>query len=182
MLISEPYRALNAQLHEREGDYGTSGEKWGRYVVDMALWLRAGTILDYGCGKGTLKAKIDRLVLDGEAGEGSPRQFEVLEYDPAVPGKTTKPASADIVVCGDVLEHVEPNCLDAVLDDIRDIAQKAVLLIVATEPAKKTLPDGRNTHLLVHSPEWWLPRLEARWIQRTYAGLGSAFLFVGQPI
>src|SRR5881394_1730573 len=154
MLITEDYRRLNAELHSR-GNYGVSGHKWASKVFDLAGQCEARTVLDYGCGRGTLGAAMRKNYPDWAG--------DFLEYDPAIPGKETKPTQADLVVCGDVLEHIEPDCLLAVLDDIRSIARKAVFLVVATRLAVKTLADGRNAHLIVEPVEWWLPKLMLRW-------------------
>lgn len=162
-LISEEYLRLNTEKHAASAAFGTSGEKWAKQVISLALQTGAKTVLDYGCGKGTLKTKVDRFVFSGIGGAARERPFEVLEYDPAIPGKEEKPEHADAVVCTDVLEHIEPECLDAVLDDIRDIARDAVLLVVGTHPANKTLPDGRNAHLIVEPLDWWMPKFEERW-------------------
>jgi 2-polyprenyl-3-methyl-5-hydroxy-6-metoxy-1,4-benzoquinol methylase len=60
------------------------------------------------------------------------------------------------VVCTDVLEHVETvEILGTVLTHLRQLARKAVLLVVATRPSNKTLADGRNAHLLQHEEAWW---------------------------
>jgi hypothetical protein len=67
-----------------------------------------------------------------------------------------------MVVCTDVLEHIEPEHLDAVLRHVCSLAKKAVFLQIATRPAKKCLPDGRNAHLTVQSAEWWLAKIPAR--------------------
>jgi hypothetical protein len=37
---------------------------------------------------------------------------------------------------------------------------KNAFLIIATSPAKKFLPDGRNAHLIVETPGWWKERIE----------------------
>lgn len=178
MLISDGYRQLNAELHESNTGYGTSGAKWGMHVNRLALDIGAKTILDYGCGKGTLKEKLGRIVFTGLDG---PRAcpYEILEYDPAVPGKDEHVAVADLVVCGDVLEHIEPDCLYSVLDDIARIAKKAVFFVVATEAAQKILSDGRNAHLIIEKSEWWLPKLAARWHLRDFRDLGGEFLMIG---
>jgi S-adenosylmethionine:diacylglycerol 3-amino-3-carboxypropyl transferase len=70
------------------------------------------------------------------------------------------PEPHDIVVCTDVLEHIEPDCLDDVLADIRRCTKKAALLVVATRPAMKTLSDGRNAHLIQEDFKWWEPHIE----------------------
>jgi hypothetical protein len=174
MLITPEYRALNAKLHQRAPLYGTSGHKHAEQVRQLAQALGAPrknvTVLDYGCGKGTL----------GAALHFSDRGFYLFEYDPAIPGKDTPPEPADLVVCGDVLEHIEPECLDAVLDDLQRLTKRFVLLTVATRAAQRTLPDGRNTHLIVEDADWWLPKLLARWRLKSFGDQPGEFQMIGE--
>lgn len=164
MLISEQYRDLNRQMHETNEAYGTSGHKHAEAVVGLANAMQTADILDYGCGKGTLNASIG---------------IRIKEYDPAIPGKDDPPEPADLVVCGDVLEHIEPECLDDVLTDLESLTKRAVFLCVATRPAKKVLADGRNAHLIVEPKEWWLPKLMERWDMMNFQDMGGEFIFVG---
>lgn len=150
MLISEEYRALNATLHESDPDYGKSGHKWAEMIAHVAKKLEVDTILDYGAGKGTLKTAI--------GGE-----YNVREYDPAVPSMAKRPEPAQLVTCTDVLEHIEPHCLHDVLDDLQRLGTLGAFVVIATRPAKKILADGRNAHLIVEPPEWWIPKLLIRW-------------------
>lgn len=147
MLITDEYRRLNAELHKTAGGYGSKGKAWAPRVHALALELEAATVLDYGCGKGSLKAALETLTL--------PWEWRVLEYDPAVPGKDAPPEPADLVVCTDVLEHVEPECIDDVIADLVRLANKAVLLAVACRAGKRQLADGRPDHLTVQAPAWW---------------------------
>lgn len=152
-LISPGYREQNRALHLTRPTYGANGR---RYLPDIEpLVLRYGPIcqvLDYGCGKGTLKPAFER-------------RFPFIafrNYDPVTfPGE---PMPADMVICTDVLEHIEPACLDSVLSHIELLAGKIVFATIATRPANKTLPDGRNAHLIQESAEWWREKAEDRWI------------------
>lgn len=164
MLISDEYRKLNKELHETNEAYGTSGHKHAEAVIGLANAMQTADILDYGCGKGTLNAAVG---------------IRLKEYDPAVPGKDEHPAPADLVVCGDVLEHIEPDCLDYVLTDLEELTKRAIFLCVATRPAKKVLSDGRNAHLIVEPKEWWLPKLMERWDMMNFQNMGGEFIFVG---
>ena len=44
------------------------------------------------------------------------------------------------------------------LGTIRDLSAMAALLEAATKPARKTLADGRNAHLIVKPAEWWVAK------------------------
>jgi hypothetical protein len=144
-VISPEYREMQKTLHEQSEEYGISSLMGGHLVQETIDHYKPDSVLDYGCGKGMLKLQFGDIV---------------REYDPAIPGKDGEPEPADLVVCTDVLEHIEPDKLDAVLDHIRSLARKAAYLIISTREAKKTLPDGRNAHLIIETPEWWQERLK----------------------
>lgn len=143
-LISAEYRKLNAQLHQSNLAYGVGGGKHAKTVLRLAEVLKTHSILDYGCGKGYLAREIP---------------FPIWEYDPAVPGKDESPRQADLLVCTDVLEHIEPDHLTIVLDDMRRCLRKLGYFTIHTGPAQKTLPDGRNTHLIQKDAAWWRTKL-----------------------
>jgi hypothetical protein len=147
MLITDKYRALNVELHQRHGGYGSKGKSWAPRVNDYAREFGATSILDYGCGKGSLRAALLDLPL--------PFTSDIREYDPAIPGKDSPPEPAGLVVCTDVLEHVEPECIDDVIADLVRLGEKAVLVAVACRAGKRVLADGRPDHLTVQAPAWW---------------------------
>lgn len=150
-LISPAYVEQNRQLHARPEGYGGSGRKSAANVIAFAAELGADWILDYGCGQGTLKTAMVK------AGYPGP----IHEYDPAIKAKASPPKPADLVVCTDVLEHVEPDKLEAVLSHLHMLAKVGAFLVIATRPANKILPDGRNAHLIVEDAAWWRAKIEA---------------------
>jgi hypothetical protein len=150
-LASAGYRKQLARLHAGQR-WGADGAKHLAPVLAYADALQADTVLDYGCGEGKLS-------------EAAAAVRRIQNYDPGIPGREGMPKPVDLVVCTDVLEHVEPGKLDAVLDHIRRLAAKGAYLVIATRPAKAMLPDGRNAHLIVQPAEWWLDKLGAMgWI------------------
>lgn len=70
-----------------------------------------------------------------------------------------RPTQHDLVVCSDVLEHIEMECLIDVIADLRSLTKKVLFVDVATRPAKKVLADGRNAHLIQKDGAWWLTEL-----------------------
>lgn len=151
-LISPPYATLQRQLHQDPRGYGQKGRKWAPAVVWLVAQYGATSILDYGCGQGSLKRALQPCVPSG---------VRIDEYDPAIPGKERLPSFADLVVCTDVLEHIEPDRLDDVLEHLRLLARKALLLVINLRPASKVLADGRNAHLIIESASWWRARVVA---------------------
>lgn len=163
MLISQEYRQQNKQLHESRHDYGVGGHKHARQVKELAEAMNTKDILDYGCGKRTLEDALG---------------FPIQNYDPAFDELAASPQPADLVICTDVLEHVEPECLDEVLDDIRRCCKKMAFLTIATRAAVKTLPDGRNAHLIQKDLKWWLPKLWDRFTLMSVHNMGGQELWV----
>lgn len=134
-------------MHRHRKAYGSSGGGWAKTIISIADHYKTKDILDYGCGKGTLAAKMP---------------FPIHEYDPAVDGKEALPDAADIVVCTDVLEHIEPEYLEEVLNHLQSLVNVCGFFTIATREAKKLLPDGRNAHLTVQPADWWLAHLQRR--------------------
>lgn len=144
--ISAEYTALNAKLHHDNLLYGAGGEKHAPIVLKLAKQLNTTSVLDYGCGKSLLAKALP---------------WPIWEYDPAIPGKDTPPRPADIVVCTDVLEHVEPERLTFTLVELRRVTRRVGYFVIHTGPASKTLADGRNAHLIQEGAAWWRHQLQA---------------------
>jgi len=90
------------------------------------------SLLDYGSGKGTLKKCFDEILERTQ--DEFYEQLKIYEYEPAFPDKLHK-EPCDLVVALDVLEHIEPICLEDVLDDIAKLTKKCFFATIATRPA-----------------------------------------------
>lgn len=165
-LITDGYRSLNKLLHEQRADYGVSGRKYAERVRELSEAFSTRDILDYGCGKRTLEAALG---------------FAIRNYDPCIPGLDEAPEPALLVACTDVLEHIEPELLDDVLDDLRRCTKRAGFFVIATRPAKKFLPDGRNAHLIQNDARWWLDRLRARFRITQFQDLVGELVVIVEP-
>lgn len=151
-LISPAYLVTQRELHAGPQVYGAKGATWADAVVAISAQLGCFSILDYGCGKGSLMRDLRERALPG---------VRLAEYDPAIQGKDAAPSFADLVVCTDVLEHIEPDRLAPVLAHLKSLARKAVFVVIATRPASKTLSDGRNAHLIIEDAAWWRGAVES---------------------
>lgn len=146
--ISDSYLSLIKEMHSRH-KWGTDGHKHAEKIYEIMANKGLLTALDYGCGRGTLKEKMKEIA----------EIITVKEYDPAIEGKNTRPLPAEMVVCTDVLEHIEPDFLDNVLDDLNNLSLKAAYLVISCRYANAVLPNGKNAHLIVKSPEWWTEKI-----------------------
>jgi len=158
--ISDNYRAEQERLHQTTL-YGTASIEYAPLVSQIIEKTQAGHVLDYGCGSQCNLARHLKVK----------HGFHYQAYDPAVPKFAGDPIPAQLVCCIDVLEHIEPECLDEVLEHLRSLTEAIAFITIHTGPAVKTLSDGRNAHLIQQPLEWWLPKLWDRFdiqtVQRT---------------
>ncbi|MEM9048906.1 MAG: methyltransferase domain-containing protein [Pseudomonadota bacterium] len=128
--------------------YGDTSVKYLRFLRPELALLKPRTVIDYGCGQSRL---LDILATD--------IGFRGIRFDPAIPNYAARPEEpADLLICIDVLEHVEEADLDHVIGDMRSLCREAII-VVDTKAAVQKLPDGRNAHVSLHSHRWWQARL-----------------------
>lgn len=146
-MISEGYKKLLSELHKKEPRWGASGRAFANSVVRLVKENRYTSVLDYGAGKGALLRRVRGVLKDS---------ITLTNYDPAVEEWSAVPTSEfDLVVCTDVLEHVEYQHLSATLSEISFLTRHRAFLVIHTGPAETILPDGRNAHLIQRPPRWW---------------------------
>jgi hypothetical protein len=133
-------------------------------VKEIIRQFDVQSISDYGAGKKQLLRALNELGMSG---------LTYFPYDPVFP-EYGEPTPADLVCCIDVLEHIEADYLASVLKELATLVTKFGFFSIHSQAAKKTLPDGRNAHLIQKPSSWWLPKLcehfEIRHLQRTREG------------
>ena len=134
-----------------------TGQKYGQLVTGIIDKLDTHHLLDYGCGS--------NLSLRETLTPAGPLRYQA--YDPGVPQYSGDPVEADMVVCIDVLEHIESEYLEDVLDHIEALTGTVLFASIHMGPAGKTLDDGRNAHLTQKPMEWWLPKIWDRFTIQT---------------
>jgi hypothetical protein len=176
-LISDEYKAQQEYLHEsatvdgKHVVFGGAALFYAPIIAEVINKLEPSHVLDYGCGKHLLLPK-------ALAQQGMKHRFKYQAYDPGVPRYAGAPVPAEMVVSVDVLEHVEEEHIDDVLDHLRDLTEAIGFFTIHTGAALKTLPDGRNAHILQRPAEWWLPRLMCRFDLQTFQVTGPDQFYV----
>lgn len=113
------------------------------------------TLLDYGCGKAM---HYSQGVIEGGNWDKLWKVDATL-YDPGVEKFRKKPEGKfDIVICTDVLEHVEDP--EACVKDLVQYPLKVMFVQVSCVPSdmsnpKRRLLDGRPLHISIYPEEWW---------------------------
>lgn len=156
MKISQALQAsheLYRQTHESRPDIfrGNSINTYRNNLKQLIQNSNIKTCLDYGCGN----AEPWKRGLKSELG-----LQKLFLYDPGTKEYRARlERTVDLVTVIDVLEHVPENCVDEVLFDISNYANKAIFLSISTKPASKKLVDGSNAHATVKPEEWWREKI-----------------------
>ena len=89
-----------------------------------------------------------------------PEWMQVINYDPALSEWSADPSPEDYLICTDVLEHIEPQLIDNVIDHLISKFRKKAFLAIDMKESKKSLPSGRNAHLIIEDLHYWIKKFE----------------------
>ena len=151
-LLSSNYREQLREIHSST-EWGNTGKDYWEYIDKIASDIGVRSFLDYGAGHGSLKKRLQQEL---------PEKYKVKEYEPGIEEKSSRPNPSRLVVCCDVLEHVEPTLIDNVLDELKRVTLEKGFFTVSCQLANRKLPDGRNAHLIVEPVSWWQTKIEER--------------------
>jgi hypothetical protein len=156
MLITPEYKQTLLGIHAKFQWGGTAGKYAGDSIISL---LRANpeiqTILDYGCGEGSLKKWVeDKGITDKDW----------TLYDPGVAEFQQVPERKfDLVITTDVLEHVEETMLDSVISHLRSMTGKFLYNEIACYFCNAKFQSGPYTgqdlHINLKAPDMWAQRL-----------------------
>ena len=148
-------------LHQRLPGYGASLTSIVR-LTGLIGAFRCRSVLDFGCGKGKLVNALRATV-----------EATVDGYDPAVDDfadASKLRERYDLVIANDVLEHLHPDDLVDELKQLRRLSRKCLFLNISCRSAVHVLPDGRNCHTIVLSPDEWIERIQAHLVDGKAGG------------
>jgi hypothetical protein len=149
-LITKDYLEQQKLLHKNQ-NYGVASKQVAYLVDDLILKFQIKSLCDYGAGKQLLRKSIQQQLEN------------YYPYDPAFP-EYGEPTEADLVCCIDVLEHIEPELLDNVLDDLKRVTKHKAFFTIHTGKAAKILADGRNAHLIQKPILWWQDKIKQKFV------------------
>ncbi len=150
-LLSDYYRSVLEETHRR-GPWGIMSLEYAPRVAGMMQRYNLDEVLDYGAGAGNLEKQLQLLLPN----------VTVHNYDPGVIKWNALPKPCKMVACIDVIEHIEPQFLDAVLDDLERVIEGYAFISICTYPASRILPNGWNAHICIKDPLEWKEIFERR--------------------
>lgn len=151
------------------------GQDTAMVFLEQAKPLRDSTCIDFGCGTGrgalmlALLGKLKVTMVDfaenaldddiHDICKAQPDRIEFIQHDLNNPLPISQPAVYGY--CTDVMEHLPPEEVDGVLDNILGAAQN-VFFRIDTRPDLMGKRIGEILHLTVESYGWWLDKFKER--------------------
>ena len=172
------YRAIYDDVIATEPRYNQAENSPGFQVVvnnSESLKMLQGRTLDVGCGVGFVVGHLANPMYRFHpfgvdiSGEAINRARHRLSFIPHVEARLqliedqTLPFEDNyfsIVTCFDVLEHLDPDEIDATLAEIARVLRPSGLFVGSASCRKAGMTDkfGDNLHRTVRSPNWWIER------------------------
>jgi|TARA_S200002703_G_C3796696_1_gene245956 hypothetical protein len=150
MLISEEYKKKIQEKHQQHKKWGGAVIAKGPKIDFIAKISNSKSILDYGSGKNSFEKEIKSMY--------DIVPYSIHNYEPGIEELSGDPPCCDMTICIDVMEHVEPECVDAVFKHIFNKTNKIVMFNISCVPAGGAFANGDNLHLTVRPPLWWLDK------------------------
>jgi len=148
---------------------GKSVVKYAHYIKSIVKDNKCKTLLDYGSGKGYLYEK-DNKYLKEKLQIPFHKFLNIKSYrcyDPGVEKFSQLPTDTyDMVIAVDVMEHLPTQDLEWIIDSIMSYANNATFFNIACFEALKTFKNGKNLHISIHEPEWWIDLINKIWYDK----------------
>lgn len=143
-ISNDYYTEIYKEIHNNDSSYGAASDHLKSLQI-IIEYLKPKTVLDYGCGKGVLSNKLQKLYPD----------IIFYQYDPSIPGKDFIPiTNVDLVINIDVLEHIPEGMIPNVLEKIAQLSSHAFFALHHAK-AKAILPNGENAHITIKPKTWY---------------------------
>jgi uncharacterized Rossmann fold enzyme len=145
-------------------------------LEEIAAFLPPSSkVIDLGCGTGRAALALTKCGHDvfcvdfaSNARDKEAEALPFLEWDLSTP----LPIRAPYGYCCDVMEHIPPDQVEAVLGNIAEAVENVLFRIEFNPDSFGPATLGRPLHLSVHGSEWWCEALQKHFHSVEYAGNG----------
>ena len=135
--------------------YGSSNH--GQHAYSLVQSFKPRFVVDFGCGRNLFMQHLRKLGIDGLGVD-----FAFPEADMVAPMHRVPLSAgiAEVVTAFDALEHLLPEEVDEVLDEMRRIAVPGGRFVfsICTRESRHQV-NGEGLHPTVKPRGWWLERI-----------------------
>ena len=141
------------------------GERLVDTFLKLASWDKGDDLLDCGSGTGRAAQKLADAGLDVTMLDITPAATDPDIKLPFVEGCLwdMRLSSFDWIYCCDVLEHIPPEHVDEVLDNLACMTGYGAFMQIALFNDGFGHMIGETLHLTVKPASWWMDKINARW-------------------
>jgi SAM-dependent methyltransferase len=158
------YLWLSLRPATRGIKYGESNH--GAEAIPFVCSLKPRFVIDFGCGRNNFINTLRGIGIDGLGVDFAFPEADLLQ---AMHNTGLAPSMADVVTSFDALEHLLPEDVDPVFEEMRRVArpQSKFIFSICTRPSRITVA-GEGLHLTVRPLDWWLNRIKRIGTVSTY--------------
>lgn len=130
-------------------------------IYDAIKGWNPKSVLDVGCGHGYLVKHLNSIGIKATGLDFSTHAGKQIPNDFVVSDATKLPfpdKSFDVVVSADFFEHIPEEKIDQVYTEMKRVGNHVVAWI-CHKPDKLLEGETEDTHVSVHSKDWWKERL-----------------------
>ena len=136
-----------------------------------------GTLIDFGCGTGRATQKLIAAGFDAKGIDIANNAVDTgIPFEEACLWE--KVFEAKWTYCCDVMEHIPPEYVDKVLDNMNTENCYFHIHLKEDKFGKKI---GEKLHLTIQPHDWWLDKLSQRWNIIDHSCAGYTSTFYGEP-
>lgn len=135
--------------------YGRSNH--GAPARDEILSLNPASLVDIGCGHNDFAKSIRSCGINATGVDFACPSADVVAD--ATMGLPFRDKEFDMLTAFDMLEHVRPDSVDAVLSELRRVSRRFCFAIAYCDSQTKS-PSGGTLHPTVRPDGWWRGRIE----------------------
>lgn len=147
-------RAKYEALWEKHGAWGTHNH--GSKAQKLILTLSPATLLDVGCGDNKFAkwARSEGILATGVDFAGCGADIKAAAHD--LPFKDN---AFDVVTAFDVMEHLLPEEVDEVLEELVRVGRSHLVLGISYRESRVRALNGETLHPTIRPKDWWVKKL-----------------------
>ena len=143
------------QLQQWMPRYGASNH--GKYAISYVLNKSPKFVVDFGCGRNNF---IQNLKSNGVEGMGVDFVYDEADIKAPMHKVPLEDNCADFITAFDSLEHLLPQDVDGVFNEMRRIAKpKAAYIFSISYVPSNIVVHRQNLHPTVQAEVWWVKQI-----------------------